>query len=129
MLEWIGHSASAPGKIRPQAQTTHVRPIRAFQRYLPLLLAILLPLLQLGSVLHGLGHLSDPPRNDTADVSTDACALCAAYAMAGSTLPGVSPAWPLFTVLVVPGVSVIFSQQQRPNRLYFARAPPPQHKP
>ena len=100
------------------------RPIRALRRYLPLLLAILLPLLQLGSILHGIGHLSDPPRTETADVSKDACALCAAYAAAGSALAGTSSALPACAVPAAPGIPVAFSNQTVIPYAYLARAPP-----
>jgi hypothetical protein len=127
MLEWIGHSSSAPVKIRPQAHTTRVRPIRASRHYLPLLLAILLPLLQLGSVLHGLGHLSDSPRNEAADVSKDACALCSAYAATGSAIPGTPPALPAFAALAASGVPVVFFNHISLLSPYLARAPPFRH--
>ncbi|MES1993654.1 MAG: hypothetical protein V4457_08735 [Pseudomonadota bacterium] len=127
MLKWISHIFPIPGKSQSQTQTTRVRPIRAFRRYLPLLLVILLPLLQLGSVLHGIGHLSDPPRTDTADASKDACALCAAYAVAGSALSGTSPALPTFAVLSAPSVAIVFSNQTSVSYAYLARAPPIRH--
>jgi hypothetical protein len=104
-----------------------VHPIRNFRRYLPLLLIILLPLLQLGGVLHGIGHLSDPPRTDAADVSKDVCALCAAYAMAGSAFPGTPPALPICAALVAPKVTIVFSNQTLLHRAYLARAPPIRH--
>ncbi|MGB2942656.1 MAG: hypothetical protein WBB79_07510 [Candidatus Macondimonas sp.] len=127
MPKWISHIFPMPGKSPFQAQTTRVRPIRALRRYLPLLLAILLPLLQLGSVLHAIGHLSDPPRTDTADVSKDACALCAAYAAAGSALAGTSSALPACAVSAVPGITVTFSNQTAIPYAYLARAPPIRH--
>gem|GEM_PF-3142093 len=124
MPKWISHIFPIPGKSPSQAQTTRVPPIRALRGYLPLLLAILLPLFQLGSILHGLGHLSDPPRTDTADVSKDACALCAAYAAAGSALSGTSSALPAFAVPSAPGITVAFSNQTSIPYAYLARAPP-----
>lgn len=124
MPKWISHNSPIPGKSPSQAQTTRVR---AFRRYLPLLLVILLPLLQLGSVLHGIGHLSDPPRTDTADVSKDACTLCSAYAVAGSALVGMSPALPAFSVPAAPSVAVAFSNQTSIPYAYLARAPPIRH--
>lgn len=124
MPKWISHISPIPGKSASQARTTRVRAIR---RYLSLLLVILLPLLQLGSVLHGIGHLSDPPRTDTVDVSKDACALCAAYAVAGSALSGTSPALPAFAVPAAPGITVVFSNQTSIPYAYLARAPPIRH--
>ena len=101
-----------------------IRSFRASVRALPLLLILLLPLFQLGGVLHGIGHLSDPRRTETADLSKDACALCAAYAMADSVLPGATPALPVIQVAGVPDDTILFSTQTATYRVYLARAPP-----
>jgi len=116
-----------PSKSPSRIQTTYGRPIRVLRHYLPLLLAILLPLLQLGSVLHGLGHLSDSPRNEAADVSKDACALCSAYAATGSAIPGTLPALPAFAALAASSVPVVFFNHISLPSPYLARAPPFRH--
>ena len=57
-----------------------VRPRKALPKFLPLLLALLLVLLQTGAVLHALGHLADDERTGSPAVPQHAlCTLCAAY--------------------------------------------------
>lgn len=124
MFKWIGGISRPPGHRLAHTQISGMPLVRAFRCHLPLLLAALLPLLQLGSVLHGLDHLSDSPRTDTADVSKDACALCAAYAMAGSILLVAPSAWPTFAVLAALSVTIAFVNATLLDRAYLARAPP-----
>lgn len=63
--------------------------------WFPLLLAVLLVVLQAGTVLHVLGHVSDAQRPDSpAPPQHLVCALCAAYAGTDGALTLATPALP-----------------------------------
>ncbi len=69
-----------------------LRRCRTWSKFLPLLLAALLVVLQTGAVLHALGHLADDERTDAPAVPQHAlCALCAAYAGNDGALAATPP--------------------------------------
>ncbi len=64
----------------------------ALRRFLPLLLATLLVVLQMGAVLHALSHLADAGRPDSPTLPQHAvCAVCVAYAGTDGALATATP--------------------------------------
>lgn len=95
---------------------------------LVLLLALLLPLLQIGAAVHAISHLADTQRSDLAHLDDHAgCALCAAYAITGSAIPGAAPGMPALAVMPASIQPRACSDQTPAPCCYLARAPPIRH--
>lgn len=103
-----------------------VRPRKALPKFLPLLLALLLVVVQTGGMLHALGHLSDDERNHAPAVPQHAvCALCVAHVGHDGAL---APSLPSVVSLdtVAPAPQALPAQVHFPplDIPYQVRAPP-----